>query len=411
MKANKTVSKELLSESKVLRKQNAELKLKEEDLSQLAAFVRTNPAPVLQTKYDGTIILANPVAYKVFGKHIVGKTVFPIFTHLKKSHLDKIIASKALQIVISIDSKEYQFTFKKDNKTKSIYIYGSDITERKKTMDRLEEAIKNLKETQVRLVQSEKMASLGMLVAGVAHEINTPLGAVKSMHDTLVRVVGKLKNALKEPYGEDLEENKNLDYLFKLIEDANNVINSGTERVANIVRRLRSFARLDEAELKDSDINEGIEDTLTLFHHELEHNVKIIKSYGDIPLISCYPGQLNQVFLNILINAKQAIKGKGEIRITTKQKEDYIHVMISDNGVGIAKKRLENIFDPGYTTKGVGVGTGLGLSICYQILQDHKGAIKVKSEVGKGTTFTIILPKNLESISASSNREAPEMSR
>ncbi|MBP1625263.1 MAG: hypothetical protein H6Q07_3285, partial [Acidobacteria bacterium] len=183
--------------------------------------------------------------------------------------------------------------------------------------------------------------------------------------------------------------------IMRVIEDGNQVIASGTTRVIDIVRRLRSFARLDEAELKRADIHEGLEDTLVILNHELKHTITVRKHYGDVPPFACFPGRLNQVFLNILINARQAIKGPGEISITTYREGNRAFIEIADNGAGIAPDHLSRIFDPGFTTKGVGVGTGLGLSICYQIVRDHDGEIKVSSEIGKGTRFTIILPMNL----------------
>jgi PAS domain S-box-containing protein len=270
--------------------------------------------------------------------------------------------------------------------------------ERKKVIEDLEKTNKHLIETQAQLVQSEKMASLGALVAGIAHEINTPVGAISSMHNTLMRAVDKLKNILDIDLKKDCKENKQLINTFNLIEEANRVINSGTDRVTNIVKRLRSFARLDEAELKNADINEGLEDTFTLIYHEIKQNINVIKNYGDIPKIACYPGQLNQVFLNILINAKQAIRDKGTISITTYEMDNYVHIEIKDNGVGIPEENIKKIFDPGFTTKGVGVGTGLGLSICFKIIQAHRGDILVESEVGKGSTFTVVVPKNLDEI-------------
>jgi signal transduction histidine kinase len=242
------------------------------------------------------------------------------------------------------------------------------------------------------------MASLGMLVAGIAHEINTPIGSVSSMHDTLMKAMSKLGDILQQETAEQRLNNKEIQPLLEMIHDANRVICSGTERVTTIVRRLRSFARLDEAELKEVDLHEGIEDTLTLVHHEIKHHIKVHREFGHIPKISCFPGRLNQVFVNMLINAKQAIPDKGEIWITTSSDEGNVSIRFRDNGVGIAPERIEKIFDPGFTTKGVGVGTGLGLSICYQIIQDHHGEILVESEVGKGSTFTILLPINLQKI-------------
>ncbi len=278
---------------------------------------------------------------------------------------------------------------------------SEDITERKLAEEALQKSLKDLEktnidlqQTQSQLVQSEKMASLGLLVAGIAHEINTPVGAINSMHDTLKRAITKIKKVWEKQSASD----KSLSNYFRIIEDANRVIDTATERVIGIIKRLRSFARLDEAELKVANIHEGIEDTLTLIYHEIKHNITLVKNYGDIPPVSCYPGRLNQVFLNLLINAKQAINGAGTITITTGMKKNHIFIQFRDSGVGIPHEKVKQIFDPGFTTKGVGVGTGLGLSICYQIIEDHRGKIEVESEVGKGTTFTISLPMNLDEL-------------
>ena len=270
-----------------------------------------------------------------------------------------------------------------------------DVTELKKVMENLEKTNQELRTAQAQLVQTEKMASLGMLVAGIAHEINTPTGAVKSMHHTLSRAFDKMKTELHENYADIVENNETLKKTFLAIENANNVIRSGTDRVVNIVRRLRSFARLDEAELKEVDIHEGLDDTLALIYHEIKHSVKIIKNYDDLPKIACYPGHLNQVFLNLLINAAQSITEKGEIEVSTYHEDKKIYIKIRDTGSGIPQENLSKIFDPGFTTKGVRIGTGLGLSICYQIMKDHYGDIHVESEVGVGTTFVLTLPTDL----------------
>ena len=270
-----------------------------------------------------------------------------------------------------------------------------DITDKKAASEELKKANQELRETQSQLVQSEKMASLGNLVAGIAHEINTPIGAINSMHDTLMRAVEKLKDTLASTFPKEYNENRAMQTSLKVILDANRVIATGTERVTGIVRSLRRFARLDEAELKEVDIHEAIDNTLPLVHHDLKNRIEVVKEYGDIPPIVCYPSRLNQVFLNLLVNASHAIEGNGEIRIRTFLQDDRVRVSIQDSGVGIPQENLDKVFDPGFTTKGVGVGTGLGLSICYQIVQDHRGKIQVKSEVGKGTTFTVILPTDL----------------
>jgi len=210
------------------------------------------------------------------------------------------------------------------------------------------------------------------------------------------RTLDRLKEFIQQELPEDCRQIPKLEAAFKLIDDSNSVIKSGAERVINIVTRLKSFARLDEADLKTVDIHEGIEDTLVLIHHELKHNITIVKNYGDIPPISCFPSQLNQVFLNLLVNSKQAIKDKGIITITTCVKNKKVHIKFSDDGVGIPKESVSRIFDPGYTTKGIGVGTGLGLSISYNIIQNHRGEINVTSELGNGTEFLIVLPMDLE---------------
>ncbi len=294
------------------------------------------------------------------------------------------------------------------NEQGDVYRYcgvSEDITFRKQaesalqeSLTKLETANLELRQTQSQLVQSEKMASLGMLVAGIAHEINTPIGAVHSMHDTLKRAVVKLKETLETKYTEAMQADRGLHAPIKVIEEANKVIDSGSDRVITIVRRLKSFARLDEAELKSVDIHEGLDDTLTLIHHEIRHDIIVEKKFGQVPAIPCYPGRLNQVYLNLFINARQAIQGKGTITIETFVENGRAVVRISDDGVGIPKAKLGKVFDPGFTTKGVGVGTGLGLSICYQIVQDHHGEITVASQVGEGTTFTISLPMNLDKL-------------
>jgi signal transduction histidine kinase len=277
---------------------------------------------------------------------------------------------------------------------KEILSIGKDETERKAVEQ-------TLKEAQGQLIQADKMASLGQLVAGVAHEINTPIGAVHSMHDTLFRTLKRMQEMCGECVGAGDQAAEKMRSAFQVISDAEHVINSGTERVIDIITRLRSFARLDEAELKTVDIHEGLEDTLVLIHNEIKHHITLKKDYGSVPPIACYPGQLNQVFLNLLINGKQAIlahRERGTIGIKTFFRKDRAVIQFTDDGVGIPQENLQRIFDPGFTTKGVGVGTGLGLSICYQIVKNHRGEIRAESKPGKGSTFIIEIPADLADI-------------
>jgi len=240
-------------------------------------------------------------------------------------------------------------------------------------------------EFQTQLIQSEKMASLGLLAAGVAHEINTPMGAIRSNNDILSRAVGKMRHLV------DTQHNRELNRLLGILDDVCRNNNVATERIMSIVGSLKNFARLDEAERKKVDIHEGLDSTLTLVRHELTNRIQLIKQYAELPDIECFPNQLNQVFMNIMVNAIQAIPGHGTITIKTSRDHASVKIAISDSGTGIAPENLGKVFDPGYTTKGVGVGTGLGLSISYKIVQNHGGKIDIESS-SQGSTFTITLP-------------------
>jgi len=251
--------------------------------------------------------------------------------------------------------------------------------------EELKQAYGRLQETQTQLLRSEKMASLGLLVAGVAHEINTPLASITSNMDTFIRTFGKLRGCERELSEQSSNTIATLAKLAKVNENACCRINA-------IVKSLRTFARLDEEVVKPVDIHEGLNDTLDLTAHLSRDRITVIKEYGVLPKLRCRANQLNQVFMNILVNACQAIEGLGEIKIRTSQKNENIQIEISDSGKGIPAESLSKIFDPGFTTKGVGVGTGLGLSISYKIVEEHHGTVNVASEIGKGTTFTLILP-------------------
>jgi len=233
-------------------------------------------------------------------------------------------------------------------------------------------------------IQADKMAALGLLVAGVAHEINTPMGAIHSNNDNMRRAVAKIRKLLG-PQEQEVER------LFDIVDEVCRNNEAATERIMKIVHSLKNFARLDEAERKEVDIHEGIESTLTLVQHQLKNRIRVEKQFADLPEIQCHPIQLNQVFMNILVNAAHAIPDQGTITIKTLKEGGNVKVVIGDTGVGIPQEHLSKIFDPGFTTKGVGLGTGLGLSICYKIVQDHNGKIEVESS-SAGTIFTITLP-------------------
>jgi signal transduction histidine kinase len=270
---------------------------------------------------------------------------------------------------------------------------------------------------QVQLLQFEKMASVGQLAAGVAHEINNPTGFISSNFNTLkgyqadiarlLRLYKKLIADLRDAIAKenlpssiakqveeivDLETEADIDFVLNdipaLIEDSM----EGTERIKKIVLDLKDFAHPGEDKLSFSDINKGLDSTLNVVWNELKYKATVTKDYGDIPLIPCYPQRLNQVFMNILVNAAQAIEKQGEIKISTRALDGYAEIKISDTGLGISKENLSKIFDPFFTSKEVGKGTGLGLNVAYNIIKKHKGSIDVQSTVGKGTTFTIRIP-------------------
>jgi signal transduction histidine kinase len=267
------------------------------------------------------------------------------------------------------------------------------VVELTETNSELETTLHELKETQTELVQSEKMAALGKLAAGIAHEINNPIGALKSAADSSTRCISKMEHYFGER--EKVDETKNdaqLQKLFQIIKDNSQVFSSASGRVAQTVSSFINFARLDEAEFDRVDIHQGLDNTLTLIQHEMKTGTTVVKAYGDIPKIACYPGELNQVFMHLLTNAAEAITGKGTITIRTFQENRNIQIQISDTGIGIAQDRIQHLFDPDFTKEGSRVKAGLGLFTSYNIIQKHRGEIRVESEVGKGSTFTIILP-------------------
>ncbi|MFC2163478.1 ATP-binding protein [Acidobacteriota bacterium] len=257
---------------------------------------------------------------------------------------------------------------------------------------KVEERTRELREAQAHLVQTEKMAALGQLVAGVAHEINTPLGSINSNTDILRRSIGKMKNEVVKIDPECATKHPNLEKMFKMIGDLSEVNMMAGDRIKGIVASLKTFARLDQAEVVKADLHDCIDNTLILLDHEVKNRIDVVKYYGNIPEINCRASHLNQVFMNILLNAIQAVEETGTIQISTWLSEGQVWIKIKDTGTGIAPDNLDQIFDPGFTTKGVGVGTGLGLSICHQIIKEHQGQISVESEVGKGSAFMIALP-------------------
>ncbi len=278
--------------------------------------------------------------------------------------------------------------------------------ESEKQKRQLESTLQNLKMTQNQLIQSERLASVGQLTAGIAHELNNPINFVSGNVSPLSRDLDEIFNIVSR-YDALVREN-NLEHLFSDIEalkkkidfpylttevkDLLRGIGEGAHRSSEIVRGLRSFSRLDEDRFQMADIHEGIESTLTLLYSKMKNRITVHREYGELPPVECLPGKLNQVFMNILTNSIQAISDTGEITIQTVSSRIVVKVIIRDTGSGMTKEVKDHIFEPFFTTKEVGKGTGLGLSISYGIIEQHHGNIDVFSEPGKGTEFIITLP-------------------
>jgi two-component system, NtrC family, sensor kinase len=291
---------------------------------------------------------------------------------------------------------------------------------------KLEQSLKELQQTQAQLIQAEKMSSLGLLVAGVAHEINNPVnfiyGNLKYVSDYtngLLKLVDLYQQFYSNPVPAVKEYIETIELDF-LIDDLPKILHSmkvGAERICEIVLSLRNFSRLDEAEMKRVDIHEGLDSTLLIlqnrFKQKVEHGaIELVKNYGNVPLVDCYAGQLNQVFMNVISNAIDALDSyncersiseiqanPAKITITTEVLEtNYVSIRIADNGPGITEAVKERLFDPFFTTKPVGKGTGLGLSISYQIVvEKHKGKLRCVSEPGQGTELWIEIPLSIDS--------------
>ena len=260
--------------------------------------------------------------------------------------------------------------------------------------EEVENALSELKETQLQLINSEKMASLGQLIASVAHEINTPLASICANNEILKRFFNS-----GVPFDDDT---------FEILKDTNSIDKEAIKRISNLVQSLKRFVRLDETVLQAANINEELDLTLNLLRHKLKKDINLIKNYGVMHPVNCYPNMLNQVFLNILMNAIQSIEKEadnhpdnyiGEISITTRVLDGVLSVKIEDNGFGIKEEDKKKIFHAGFTTKKVGEGTGLGLAICKKIIEKHNGTISFESGVikkdgipVKSTYFLIQIP-------------------
>lgn len=273
--------------------------------------------------------------------------------------------------------------------------------------DELQLTYERLAGAQEQLLQSEKMASIGQLAAGVAHEINNPIGYVHSNLGTLQEYVGSLFSLI-EAYAaavqeqgtpeqletlQALRERLDIDFINGDLPQLLAESREGIERVTKIVQDLKDFSRVGRDEpMRPSDLEKGLESTLNIVWNDLKYKVRLEKYYSPLPPVECHPSEINQVLMNLLINAGQAIEGRGTLVLATGSEDGEAWISISDSGCGIPDEALQRIFDPFYTTKAIGRGTGLGLAICYSIIAKHHGRIEVSSRVGVGSTFRVVLP-------------------
>ena len=361
--------------------------------------------------------------FKNFG--ILPYNNFTVYTMPVGSALEALLLSFALADRINLLKKEVQQSQAKELlavQENERIVRGQNLmleervtertTELKRSNEGLNTAMGELKNAQAQLVAAEKMASLGQLTAGIAHEINNPVNFITANINPLNRDVEMLVNAtlkLEDIMREDIspaemlkkarayKEDMDLDYTKQEISILLGGIGDGAKRAAEIVKGLRIFSRLDEWDLKKADLNECLDATLAITSNLFTNLVKLEKHYAALPMIECYPGQMNQVFLNVISNAVYAIKDKfrdkegGIITIATTFDKAHAYIKITDNGIGMTDETRKKIFEPFFTTRKVGDGAGLGLSIAFNIINKHKGNIDVASESGNGTAITITL--------------------
>lgn len=345
-------------------------------------------------------VIGTVIIFLIFISIIISSWILKPLNELVEALQSFESQEQAITIPVKNDTEIGLLTESFNQMFKKIWQARADL---KRKVFELQSTNKELKDTQTRLVHSAKMVSLGQLVAGVAHELNNPIGFIFSnmihLRDYSNRLIELIRIAEKSPTDlPDAKEKMEFDYI---VQDMPKLITSceeGAKRTKDIVLGLRNFSRLEEAKLNEIDIHKSLDTTLDLLQGEIKSRIQVFKNYENVPKIFGYISQINQVIMNILSNAVQSIEGQGQIWITTqpikdlRYKDGKVQISIQDSGRGMTTEIMEKIFDPFFTTKGVGQGTGLGLSISYGIIENHGGEIQVRSEQGVGTEFIIILP-------------------
>ncbi len=374
---------------------------------QLVTFAHCNPSPLFILSEGGTLLYCNHAARRT--QEDLGLASQDILTLLPVTFREIVHAcltydAKPRRLENQVRSRWFGWTAYRLPQLNVVYFFGTDITKYK-------DAEKEQCELRLRLIQNDKMASIGQLAAGIAHEINNPLSfVVLNLNHivtycrgllTLIQRYAELESWTREAVPAPpallgkLDEVKDQVELEEALEELPSLLDEskdGVERIRAIVQNLKEFSHTTENARKHADINRCLQSTLKIVAYELKYKATVIEEYGAIPELSCFPQELNQVFMNLLVNAGHAIKDRGEILVKTSQQDGHIVVEISDTGCGIPPDNLSRIFQTFFTTKEVGTGTGLGLSISADIVKKHHGRIEVESTVGTGTTFHVWLP-------------------
>ena len=396
----------------------------EEHPALLASLARRVAEGVFASDDSGRVLFMNAEAERLFGvaaADVVGRPAQETILHAPRCSFTAWADRQCMQQVcrredetfVRADGSTFPVAFvtapiREDEGVSGSVTVFHDITYFKANEEEQRVLIDKLGQTQAQLLQSEKMASIGQLAAGVAHEINNPVGYVSSNLTTLRNYLADLDevldgyDAIREALPADSAARTKLEQLLQHKEiafvrrDMHDLVNESLEgvgRVQQIVQDLKDFSHVDSQEWTWSDLQRGLDSTLNIVRNELKYKAEVIKEYGELPPIESLASQLNQVFMNLLVNAAHAITEHGKIYVRTGcEGTQQVWVEIADTGCGIAQENLARIFDPFFTTKSVGKGTGLGLSLAYSIIQKHHGSIKVSSEIGKGSVFRILLP-------------------
>jgi len=289
--------------------------------------------------------------------------------------------------------KNLQIRFETEQAEKEAELIRLKNEELQEKNRQLEKLLQELHEAQTQLIQTEKLAAMGALVAGVVHELNNPVGAITSSADAIGRCAASLTRLLDESADlMELKANPRLPRTLDILHNTGRINQEAGERVSRLVNSLKRFVRLDEAVFQKTDIHQCLENTLVLLENHFQDRIRLERDYGDIPELACFPAELNQVFMNLLTNAIQAIPGEGVITIRTRREDDMARIEFRDTGQGISPGRLARLFEPNFSRQGERVKAGLGLPTCLQIVRQHHGTIQVESVPGQGATFTVSLP-------------------